>query len=241
MAEVEYGSPRMGGTNTSLRNNTQIAGLAAEALASRHRGYGKDELTRRTWPEGGQLDFQPDVLWPAAEQETLQRREMWDQFARQTRRLQGSYGAAAEVSWSQTPNFTSDQYLQFLMAGQDVEFLTPLIARIRLLMDMAAEDEDQRALRTDSLVGFFRFLYVHKDRINEPPQLVLTMAGYLRAEWRRSRDCRVAVRFVDRNTISFVTFLPDRHVPAQINRVGGDSSISGFFENTGIAALPRPK
>ena len=121
------------------------------------------------------------------------------------------------------------------------EFLEPVVDRVRLLCEVASAEEGQRALRPGSLVGLFRFMYAHKHRIVDTPQLVLTTDGYLRGEWRRSRDCRVAVRFVDENAVSFVTFLPDRYVPTHINRVGGNSSINGFFEKTGIAALARAK
>lgn len=142
-------------------------------------------------------------------------------------------------SWHVRSIMPSDQYLQFLASGELDTFMEPIIHRIRLLCDLASKEDDQKALRPESLVGFFRFMYIHRNRVADcPPQLILTTEGYLRAEWRRSRDCRVAVRFVDMRTVSFVTFLPDKHVRSRINRIGGNSSTQGFFENTGITTLP---
>ena len=136
-----------------------------------------------------------------------------------------------------TDEMSSDQHLVFLSLGDVPPFLQPIVTRIKDLARLARDEEDQQALKPRSLRGLFRFLYVHQSRIRVRPQLILTSEGLLRGIWRRSRDYRVAVRFLDDSTVSFVTFLPDRVRPTRINRVGGESSIDGFFASVGIEEL----
>ena len=112
--------------------------------------------------------------------------------------------------------------------------LDPLVRRIAQLATLAADEEDQEAIRSESLTGLFRFLHRHRRRVHTTPQLVLTPQGHLRAEWRRSKDCRVAVRFLDDRRVSFVSFLPDRNDPAKVNRTSGGASIDGFFDAAGV-------
>lgn len=242
MAEVAYGFPDEADAVTSFKTGTQLAELATEALTNRPlreltRNRGGDTTRATVWSTA-------EVRRPAVDDHSEQEfHSSWRGCVRaeKTDSSMAPGELGHEVSWHETSIIPTDQYLQFLAVGETEQFLKPVVDRVRLLCEMASAEEDQRALRPGSLVGLFRFMYAHKLRIVDTPQLVLTTDGYLRAEWRRSRDCRVAVRFVDENTVSFVTFLPDRYVPTHINRVGGDSSVNGFFENTGIAALPRPK
>lgn len=134
-------------------------------------------------------------------------------------------------------DMASDQFLIFLSYGDAGDFLRPLIQRIENLVKLASQEESQQAPRPQSLRGFFRFLFLNKSRIDSRPQLILTTEGHLRAVWRKSRDYRIAIRFIDEARISFVTFLPDPIRPTQINRVGGDSSVGSFFEGTGVERL----
>ena len=136
-----------------------------------------------------------------------------------------------------TDEMSTDVHLVFLSIGESEAFLQPLVRRIQELAALANTEEDQHALRPRSLRGFFKFLYLHRSRVHSRPQLILTMEGSLRAIWRRSRDDRVAVRFLDDATVSFVTFLPDQDRPTQINRVGGECSIEEFFRCVGLKAL----
>ena len=125
------------------------------------------------------------------------------------------------------------QYSVARPVGEVGDFLRPLIKRIIDLIGFATEDDEQQPLRPRSLAGFFKFLYVHQDRIETRPQLVLTLDGYLRAVWRRSRDHRIAARFIDDRGVTFVTFLPDRFRPTRTNHIGGESSIEAFFATIG--------
>ncbi len=138
---------------------------------------------------------------------------------------QGSASTGADLS-----DLLTDQRLLFLSACEVDDFLDPLISRVGMLAQLAAEEEDQEAVRSDSFAGFLRFLYAHRPRIWRRPQLVLTPEGHLRAEWRETRDHRIAVRFLDENRVTFVFFAPDPHDPTQISRVGGSSSVYSFFE-----------
>ena len=130
-----------------------------------------------------------------------------------------------------------EDHLVFLSMADLAGFLSPLIGRVKELVELAVAEEDQMALNPLSLRGFLRFLCLHRSRVVSRPQLILTTEGFLRAIWRRSRDHRIGVRFVDDKVVSFVTFLPDSARPTQINRVGGESSIEGFFRCVSIDAL----
>lgn len=130
-----------------------------------------------------------------------------------------------------------EDHLAFLSMAELADFLRPLIERVEELVELAGAEEDQQALNPLSLRGFFRFLYLHRSRIMSRPQLILTTEGLLRAIWRRSRDHRIGIRFLDDRVVSFVTFLPDSARPTQINRVGGESSIDGFFRCVSIDSL----
>lgn len=120
--------------------------------------------------------------------------------------------------------------LPLLSTGQIDEFLNPLISRIGTLAQLAAEDEDQEAIRPESIAGFLHFLHVHRTHVRRRPQLVLTPAGHLRAEWRETGDYRIAVTFLHPDEVTFVSFAPDARHHASINRVGGSSSVGRFFE-----------
>ena len=132
---------------------------------------------------------------------------------------------------------SADVFLLFLSMVDAAEFLRPLINRIKKLAELARSEQDQNALSPSSLRGLFRFLYSHRSRIHSRPQLILTTEGLLRAIWRRSRDHRIAIRFLDAARVSFVAFLPDEARPTQINRIGGESSIDGFFRCVGLEAF----
>ena len=232
MAEVSYDIPRENLLDEPTSGTfPALAGLAKEALANRFGMTASSESMNaipRADTFAGLLGDESTYIgnFPTAP-------------------LEPKY-LKASMSGSR-PNYTivdtfddemsSDQYLVFLSLGEVEEFLRPLIQRIEELARLAREEEDQQALRARSLRGFFKFLYLHRPRIESRPQLTLTTEGYLRAIWRKSRDHRIAVRFADDTRVSFVTFLPDRARPTQINRVGGNSSVDSFFENTGIEGM----
>ena len=158
-----------------------------------------------------------------------------------THEVMGFQGLTSLGRWTAVPAesevMSSDQYLVFLSMGQKAEFLRPIISRIEELSRFAVEEEDQYALRRGSLQGLLRFLYLHRARIESRPQLILTSEGHLRAIWRKSKDHRVAIRFMDHATVAFVTFLPDRVRPTRINRIGGESSVESFFACAGLEKM----
>jgi len=144
--------------------------------------------------------------------------------------LEKSSGASSELMSAQV-------HLVFLSMAEVTAFVRPLIERVEELVELANEEGDQQALSPLSLRGFLRFLYLHRARVATRPQLILTTEGLLRAIWRRSRDHRIGVRFLDDKIVSFVTFLPDAVRPTQINRVGGECSIESFFQCVSVDGL----
>lgn len=131
----------------------------------------------------------------------------------------------------------SNEYLFFLSSTVQDGFVESLNRRIQELALLALEEDDQCALSQESLIGFWRFFYLHRSKIDSRPQLVLTMEGDLRAIWEKNNNHRIAVRFIDNASVSYVTFFPDQFRPTQICRKGGNSSVEGFFENTGIGRI----
>ena len=131
----------------------------------------------------------------------------------------------------------SNEYLFFLSNTVQDSFVESLSRRIQELALLALEEDDQCALSQESLIGFWRFFYLHRSNIDSRPQLVLTMEGDLRAIWEKDSNHRIAVRFINDASVSYVTFFPDQFRPTQICRKGGNSSIEGFFQNAGIERI----
>lgn len=131
----------------------------------------------------------------------------------------------------------SNEYLFFLSHTAQDNFVESLSRRIQELALLALEEDGQCALSQESLIGFWRFFYLHRSKIDSRPQLVLTMEGDLRAIWEKDRNHRIAVRFINDASVSYVTFFPDQFRPTQICRKGGNSSIEGFFQNAGIERI----
>ena len=230
MAEVAYDLPRGNLYKPTSHTVSPLAGLAKQALSSL---FGLEAFI-----ETQQIISSIDTSTSAVDNYStyvIPSRDLALQPGLTAEPVPGDMLTHTFVDMSD--EMSSDQYLVFLSIGDAEEFLLPLIQRIGELTKLAGEEEDQRALKPQSLRGFFRFLYLHRSRIESRPQLILTTEGHLRAIWRKSRDHRVAIRFIDQTRVSFVTFLPDYIRPTQINRVGGDSSVDSFFKSTGIQRL----
>lgn len=222
MAEVAYGlpdSPQKG----SSADDIEMADLALKAVASRYTSsieVGSETNTSKP----SFAEALPRVRLSASSDivvDTWSRLKLAQDITPSTR---------TKSTDAALPDLLADQRLFFLSAGQNDDFLNPMISRIRTLARLAAEEDDQEAIRSGSLTGFLRFIYVHRPRISSRPQLVLTPEGHLRAEWRKTRDYRIAVRFLDQSRVTFVSFAPDPRDPTVINRVGGSSTVHGFFE-----------
>lgn len=207
--------------------NRPSAFLAKEALATRLRleAYEPD-IQRRvaTWSDPvGSLTGDPVMPTKGSDMD-----------------YGGSLYDTAELDRSSealSDSMSVEDHLTFLSMAELANFLLPLIRRVEELVELAGAEEDQQALNPLSMRGFFRFLYMHRSRVVSRPELILTTEGLLRAIWRRSRDHRIGIRFLDDRMVSFVTFLPDSARPTQINRVGGESSIEGFFRCVSIESL----
>ena len=213
MSDVLYDVPTEGyDYNGTYADSSQGALLAKEALWSELRVRQSDVGSGTTG----------DLLPP---------KECLDaEYGNVLEGLEQSSEASSELMSAQV-------HLIFLSMAEVTAFVRPLIERVEELAELANEEEDQQALSPLSLRGFLRFLYLHRARVATRPQLILTTDGLLRAIWRRSRDHRIGVRFLDDKIVSFVTFLPDTVRPTQINRVGGECSIEGFFRCVSVDRL----
>ena len=228
MAEVAYGLPDSP-PKASLADDIEVADLARKAVAWRYSsslevasktGVDSRSSLADVLPLDSQHVSPPTSSVIAGDSTSLPLFQLDQEVTPSTQ---------TKSTDAPLPELLADQHILFLAAGQ-IDFLSPLISRIRTLARLAAEEEDQEAIRSGSLTGFLRFLYVHRSRIWLRPQLVLTPEGHLRAEWRKTRDYRIAVRFLDKDRVTFVSFTPDPRDPTVINRVGGSSTVRGFFE-----------
>ena len=230
MPETVYDLPKgVGIFQPTSTTNNRNALLAKEAWANRLRAEAYEvNIDRWGHPRSGSfhVDLSDGMQWST----TTLGKEYTSASSWEIQELDESSEVLAD-------EMSADQYLIFLSFGNASGFLPPLIERIEELAELVSMEKDQHALRPLSLRGFLRFLNLHRSRIQSKPQLILTADGFLRAIWRRTRDHRVAVRFLDHSRVSFVTFRPDHARPTQINRVGGESSVEGFFECAGLERL----
>ena len=106
--------------------------------------------------------------------------------------------------------------------------------RIEELEEAALEEKSdgQEPLSQDSRRGLVRFLDEIADTVACPvPELDLTYAGNIRAEWEFSPDELIILEFVDFFRLRFVFFRPDPDSPGRVSASSGEGAVSGFLED----------
>jgi len=104
-----------------------------------------------------------------------------------------------------------------------------LAARLRDLLEIAREEQPEQAPpAAESLETFLGFLARHRGL--RYPDVVLTPEGNARATWRRDRNQRLALEFLDDGDLRFVIFAPDPRHPYKTVRAAGAATIDSVLE-----------
>ncbi len=144
----------------------------------------------------------------------------------------------ANTSLEDRGDFSVDFYLTLLRKSKPHSFVEPMIERVEELRQLAAEEgPGQNAPNSNSLKGFFRFIYTNRTRIKRRPRLVLTYEGNLRAEWKKRFNDRAVVEFLNPIDLKFVLMRPNVAHRTRINRSSGSSTVDTFFQDLGIDEL----
>jgi hypothetical protein len=104
-----------------------------------------------------------------------------------------------------------------------------LAARLRDLLEIAREEQPEQAPpAAESLETFLDFLARHRGL--SYPDVVLTPEGNARATWRRGRNQRLALEFLDDGDLRFVIFAPDPRHTYKTIRAAGAATIDSVLE-----------
>lgn len=93
-------------------------------------------------------------------------------------------------------------------------------SRLSSLLDLSADEVDQRVLSASSLFYFVDFLRTY-EKIGSPP-IFMQESGEIRSEWRVSERHALAVEFISDGTVEFVLFAPNLRRPSKIVIQSGD-------------------
>jgi hypothetical protein len=89
------------------------------------------------------------------------------------------------------------------------------------LLDLVATDEleeGEDALALGSIKHFIGFVKAFHVKY---PDIVITMRGNVKAEWRHGNDKLFAVEFFPSGDCKFITFVPNANNPAKVDRMSG--------------------
>jgi hypothetical protein len=81
------------------------------------------------------------------------------------------------------------------------------------------EAPEQAPISAQSLQGFISFIQREKNLAE--PDIVITYAGNIRAEWHQSRKEHFAVEFLPTGKVRYVVFSPDPNHPSRTDRTSG--------------------
>lgn len=101
--------------------------------------------------------------------------------------------------------------------------------RLIQLDGFAAEDTSIEALDNKSMRAFLDFMIGFN--INEIPELYSASTGNLIAEWRKNKDNKLVIEFLDNGQLKFIVFYRDILSSGNINRFSGMSSANSFLVN----------
>ena len=95
-----------------------------------------------------------------------------------------------------------------------------IYSRLSSLLDLSADEVDQRVLSASSLFYFVDFLRTY-EKIGSP-LIFMQESGEIRSEWRVSERHALAVEFVSDGTVEFVLFAPNSRRPSKTVIQSGD-------------------
>jgi len=99
-------------------------------------------------------------------------------------------------------------------------------------LEKIAEEEapDQAPIDLGSLLGFLRFLEETAERRLKCPEIVLTPAGQIRAEWGDVSSRFFAVRFIGSEDAHVVVIAPDPANPRKTVRLSASCDLNSIMQ-----------
>jgi hypothetical protein len=116
-------------------------------------------------------------------------------------------------------NLTS--VLESMLFSLDRSYTKKLVERIEFLAEPSA-DMREPTLSLGSLKQFYSFIKSHRFKL---PEIVLSFAGNLRAEWRQDRAHYFAAEFLPDGMVKFVVFVQSPINHNKIERTSGTPSL----------------
>jgi hypothetical protein len=108
------------------------------------------------------------------------------------------------------------------------DFADRLADRLEFLLDAAKEEyPDEVAILPESLKNFISFLHPNPEL--KYPDVVLSPAKNIRAQWRTAPNRHFAVEFLATGDTRFVVFSPDPNHPVKTIRLSGLVSIESLM------------
>lgn len=108
-------------------------------------------------------------------------------------------------------------------------FAKRLAKRLEFLVEVSQEEYPHQApITPQSLQDFVRYLQSVPNLVY--PDVVLTLNGNIRAQWREAKTRHFAVEFLGEDDVRFVVFAPDPKHPGKTTRVSGLSSVDSLME-----------
>lgn len=122
-------------------------------------------------------------------------------------------------SYTGTSTTTSD-LISFVRNHVQLPYSADLAKRLEYLRVASIEEYPEQApMSIDSLQCFLSF--VKREPNLTEPDLVLTYAGNIRAEWHKSRKEHFAVEFLPNGQVHYVVFTRDPDHPTRTDRTSG--------------------
>lgn len=119
--------------------------------------------------------------------------------------------------------------ISYIRDESDVEFAQELADRLNSLYEAAKEeDPDEVPISPESLSNFIGFL--QKTTNLRRPDVVLTPANEICAQWRTAPNRHFSVVFLPNEETRYVIFTPNLGDPDKIDRLSGMTSVDSLIE-----------
>ena len=117
-------------------------------------------------------------------------------------------------------NTTTSDLISFIRNHLRLAHASNIASRLEYLRETCIEEAPEQApISVQSLQGFIFFL--QRESNLAEPDIVITYAGNIRAEWHRSRKEHFAVEFLPTGQVRYVVFSSDLNHPSRTDRTFG--------------------
>ena len=119
-----------------------------------------------------------------------------------------------------TVSTTTSDLISFVRNHLRSAHASSIASRLEYLRKASIEEAPEQApISAQSLQGFISFIQREKNLAE--PDIVITYAGNIRAEWHQSRKEHFAVEFLPTGKVRYVVFSPDPNHPSRTDRTSG--------------------